>query len=88
MARPGWSSKVARQAREYWRDKLPLTCPRCGNSVEAAQAWDVDHLVPLSQGGDPGAENQWPAHRSCNRRHGQRLGSSRRSGSGGFRPWA
>jgi 5-methylcytosine-specific restriction endonuclease McrA len=78
----GWDST---KARARWAGMLPLPCTRCGAPVEPGTPFDVDHLVPLSQGGGKGFDNQGPAHRSCNRRHGARLRNGRNRG--GSVPW-
>jgi 5-methylcytosine-specific restriction endonuclease McrA len=42
-------------------------CGICGRDVDP-MAFDVDHVVPLSVGGDHSYANTQPAHPSCNRR--------------------
>lgn len=55
----------------------PLPCSKCGKPVYAEDLWDVDHLVNHVEGGRATASNVWVAHRSCNRRAGQKLAIDR-----------
>lgn len=83
--RPSRSGRYVTNRRAAWRARLPLPCLRCGRPVSPEEPWDLDHIEPIAFGGSPGGE-AWPAHRACNRRHGQRIGSAKRaSGSSGYR---
>lgn len=94
-AEHGWTAGVAARARRYWAGQLraagALPCCRCGVLVYPEDAWDVDHVIPLSLGGSLGRDNQAVSHRPCNRRHGQALGVAGRqqqdAASRGIRPW-
>lgn len=46
-------------------------CGICNKPV-AEDAFELDHIVPISKGGGHVRENVQPAHRSCNRRKGAR----------------
>lgn len=76
----GWNSSRGIKAREAWKLRLPVPCSRCGRDVEPDQEWDLDHLKSRSERPDLTWDqtNQWPAHASCNRSHGGRLGAKRR----------
>ena len=54
---------------------LPCPCWRCGLMVTADMKWDADHTVALAEGGKEYGPDVtvMPAHRTCNRRHGQML---------------
>lgn len=46
-----WTGNESRKARAYWTARLQaeaLPCSRCGEPVSHGDAYDVDHLVPLS----------------------------------------
>lgn len=78
-----WSGHRVKKARAYWRTRLQveaLPCSRCGQPVLLTERWDVDHLVERINDGDlDNRDNQWPAHRSCNRRAGQRISTARKA---------
>jgi 5-methylcytosine-specific restriction protein A len=42
-------------------------CHFCGGKVQAGQAWDVSHVIPLAIGGDDEEHNWDVAHRKCHR---------------------
>jgi 5-methylcytosine-specific restriction protein A len=44
-------------------------CHLCGLRVDAGQAWDVSHEIPLACGGVDDETNWRVAHRRCHRRH-------------------
>lgn len=68
-----WTGAMSRRWRAHFEPLLPLPCSKCGKPVLPGQPWDVDHLVPREFGGlELGADNLWPAHRSCNRSAGGR----------------
>lgn len=48
-------------------------CGICREPVDIASAWEVDHVVPISKGGDHAYANVQLAHRSCNRSKGARV---------------
>lgn len=78
----GWTGAKSRKARAYWFARLQaedLPCSRCGEPVQVLDNWQVDHLTALAEGGDlDDPDNLWPAHASCNARHGQRLSVARK----------
>ena len=38
-------------------------CHCCGEKIGEFEAWDVEHVIPLSMGGDDDFHNMRPAHR-------------------------
>ena len=72
-----WSGNRVRQARAYWRPRLPVPCCRCGRPVyhddrKPAGGWHVDHYpIPRSAGGT----TTWPAHDHCNTSDGGKAGA-------------
>lgn len=40
-------------------------CHICGGKIAAGQAWQVEHVIPLAQGGDDHGDNLRPAHTKC-----------------------
>lgn len=44
-------------------------CHMCGGRIQAGQAWDVSHEIPLALGGADDETNWRPAHRKCHRDH-------------------
>jgi len=41
-------------------------CHICGGTIDGTrEVWDVEHVVPLAQGGDDHGENLRPAHKAC-----------------------
>jgi 5-methylcytosine-specific restriction enzyme A len=44
-------------------------CHLCGTRIQAGEAWDVSHPIPLGIGGDDDETNWEPAHRKCHRVH-------------------
>jgi hypothetical protein len=57
----------------FERDKG--VCGICGDPV--GEAYDVDHVVPLAEGGEHSYRNVRLAHPSCNRRRGRELALGR-----------
>lgn len=57
----------------FERDKG--VCMICSLPVDRAGAWEIDHKVPLSKGGEHSYANTQLAHRSCNRSKGARVAS-------------
>lgn len=47
-------------------------CHICGTAIQATEAWDADHLVPLALGGEDSPENMRPAHAKCHRGAGSK----------------
>lgn len=42
-------------------------CHMCGGRIQAGQAWDVSHEIPLALCGADDESNMRPAHRKCHR---------------------
>lgn len=98
-----WSGANVRKARALLTRRMlaaermgtPLLCsfyprdPRCPGAVTTDQHWDVDHLVPRSEGGTVRDPNNWaPAHHVCNNRAGGALSAAhRKAGTKGVWAW-
>jgi len=60
-----------RHRRVIARTKPP--CALCGEDIDYAlptphpMSFEVDHIVPIAQGGADTLENKQPSHRRCNR---------------------
>jgi 5-methylcytosine-specific restriction endonuclease McrA len=54
----------------YLRDEG--TCQLCKQPCSKAE-WSIDHIIPLSRGGEHSYENTQLAHRSCNSRKGNKI---------------
>lgn len=63
--------RIARIRALVWR-MYGGRCWLCGAEITAVQPWDVDHVLPRSQGGSDELRNLRPAHASCNRSRGAR----------------
>lgn len=68
-----WSTK-SKKLRPRIAATLPRPCVECGKPVLPGQQWDVAHHRDLALGGD--VRSVGPAHRSCNRSAGGRLGAA------------
>jgi len=42
-------------------------CHICGGRIAIGDSWDVEHVIPLAQGGEDGGENLKPAHTRCHK---------------------
>jgi len=71
-----WSARDSALWRERIGMQLPLPCVRCRRTVERGDAWQVDHIQSISQGGGKTSENLGPAHRRCNAQHGGKQGAA------------
>lgn len=60
---------VERDGWECWLCGQPI---RQGIDPHHDEAVSLDHVVPLSEGGNHAVENLRPAHRWCNSRRGNR----------------
>lgn len=40
-------------------------CHICGGKIAVGEGWDVEHVIPLAQGGEDEPANMRPAHRRC-----------------------
>ena len=60
-------------ARKQLAATLPAPCVECGRPVTPEDQWDIGHIVPLSQGGDPKMDGV--SHRTCNRKAGGAIGA-------------
>lgn len=79
-----WKKKVRTWRRKLENDPALAVCWICGGSIDMnlppthGRAFTLDHLVPLSQGGELMGEVK-PAHRSCNSARGNGRRSRRGS---------
>lgn len=62
---------VERISREYVWARDGGVCHLCGLPADRA-TWEVDHVVPLSRGGEHSYRNVAVSHRVCNRKKGAR----------------
>ncbi len=66
-----WKRVRAVVIRKRQDDDGTWQCDVCNGTITSASEIDVDHIVPVSDGGEPYAEsNLRVAHRTCNRRLG------------------
>jgi len=72
-ARMGGSANVEPVLRQAIYDRDKGICGICGEFVER-KAMTLDHLVPISRGGEHTADNLQTAHRVCNcRKHARTM---------------
>lgn len=70
-----WKRKVKTWRKKLENDPALAVCWICGGAIDMnlppthGRAFTLDHLVPLSRGGDIDGEVK-PAHRSCNSARG------------------
>ena len=70
-----WKRKVKAWRKRLNNDPALAVCWLCGGAIDMnlppthGRAFTLDHLVPLSRGGDIDGEVK-PAHRSCNAARG------------------
>jgi 5-methylcytosine-specific restriction endonuclease McrA len=48
-------------------------CGVCNTPIDPATEWHVDHVIPLSKGGEHSYANTQPAHGFCNRSKGAKM---------------
>jgi hypothetical protein len=53
-------------------DKMDGHCAYCGDRISPLGRWQVDHMIPLQQGGTDDISNLVPACGGCNRAKGNR----------------
>lgn len=44
-------------------------CHMCLGKIQAGEAWEVSHPIPLAAGGDDVESNRAPAHKKCHGHH-------------------
>lgn len=42
-------------------------CHLCGGKITVGQAWEIEHVIPLAQGGADEPGNMRPAHARCHK---------------------
>lgn len=78
------NTRSARRARKRCafietvrRDRLYAraggVCGICRLAIDPGESWHVDHIIPLSKGGEHSYANTQPAHARCNVEKGDRL---------------
>lgn len=77
-----YQSRAWRATRHYVRSRDAGLCFRCAYYGLAAHGAEVDHLIPVSQGGNDSTDNAWLLCMSCHREKTQREAQ----GLAGFRP--
>lgn len=83
------STYDSKRRREIF-DKTNGRCHLCGRTIaftnygdlDSRGAWEVDHSVPLAEGGTDHLNNLLPAHISCNRSKQDRSSRSSRKENG------
>ena len=79
-----WKRRVARERRRLEKHTEEAVCWLCGEPIDMRlpplhrDAFTLDHLIPISRGGDIRGETK-PAHRSCNSSRGD--GRQKRRGA-------
>ena len=79
-----WKQRVRRERQRLERDPTLAVCWLCGEPIDMnlpplhAKAFTLDHLIPISRGGDMDGEAR-PSHRSCNSARGD--GRKRKRGA-------
>ena len=61
--------RISTRDRAALFDRKRGRCHLCGGPVQAGQAWDVSHDIPLACGGADDETNWDVAHRKCHRAH-------------------
>ena len=61
--------RISTRERAKIFDAAQGLCHMCGLKIEAAQAWEVSHPIPIACGGADDATNHAPAHKTCHRVH-------------------
>jgi 5-methylcytosine-specific restriction endonuclease McrA len=69
----GADPAIARISAKQWHARLELVGNCCAYCGVTAQVLEMDHIVPVSRGGQHVPENVAPACRSCNARKSDRL---------------
>lgn len=59
---------LTRKQRAELFERHAGRCYLCSGRIGVGQAWDVEHVRPLSMGGDNDPDNLRPAHRKCHAR--------------------
>jgi len=65
-----WAGNLAGENRRVSLRLAKSPCIRCGVALSAGSTGD--HIIPLSAGGPPGAQNYLPLCRSCNASKGKK----------------
>ena len=57
----------SRSARARIFEAADGICHICGGRIQVGEAWDLEHVTPLSMGGADEESNLRPAHAKCHR---------------------
>lgn len=60
--------KLSTRERVRIFERAGGVCHLCGGRIQVGEAWEVEHVVALTRGGEDGGENLRPAHVKCHRR--------------------
>lgn len=69
---PDDREKIPRSVRQRVLDRDGLVCGLCGGDVDAGDV-HIDHVVPVSRGGQAILANLQVTHSTCNMRKGSRV---------------
>lgn len=59
-------SNKRRWERNHLINKYGAICALCGEKIEKMKDITIDHIIPISKGGDSTIENYQLAHLACN----------------------
>ena len=61
--------RISTRDRAKILDRDSGVCHMCGLKIDAGQAWEASHRIPLACGGADDMSNLSPAHKRCHRAH-------------------
>lgn len=57
--------RISTKERVALFQKWDGLCCICWGKISVGEGWDLDHTIPLAQGGEDEASNLRPVHRKC-----------------------
>ena len=66
QAQPRTRGRAGQALRAQTIAERGRTCHLCGQAIGPFEAWHMDHIVPLAQGGTDARGNLAAAHARCN----------------------